>query len=177
MEKWHTYFTYDESTPSCLRGKPSIGNPKGLARGSFSEKSPYYRVKCANRMYAAHRVVWEMHNGAIPEKYEIDHFDGNIHNNRINNLRCVTKTINSKNKKHRIDNTTGHQGISLSTNNLGNQYYVFQWQTIEGVKKTKRFSCTRLGKTKALQDAIDFKLAMSQELILQGYTSRHHNAE
>ena len=36
-----------------------------------------------------HRVVWEYHNGEIPEGYEIHHKDENTHNNDISNLNLV----------------------------------------------------------------------------------------
>ncbi len=175
MQDWQSRFDYDPAIPSCLRGKSSLRNPKGIIRGSFSEASPYYRVKFNDKMYMAHRVVWELFNGDIPEGYEVDHFDGDIYNNTLINLRCVTKQVNGKNKSRRTDNTTGHQGISLSTNNIGNQYYVFQWQLEDGTKKTKRFSCTKLGKNEALLNAIAFKDSISSLLVSQGYTKRHHN--
>jgi hypothetical protein len=36
-----------------------------------------------------HRAVWEFHNGAIPDGYDIHHIDDDRKNNDISNLECV----------------------------------------------------------------------------------------
>lgn len=59
----------------------------------------------------AHRVIWEMHYGSIPEGYEIDHMNGIRSDNRIENLRLVTRTINNKNKRMQSNNTSGFTGV------------------------------------------------------------------
>jgi hypothetical protein len=46
-----------------------------------------------------------MQHGYVPKC--IDHIDGNIHNNKIENLRDVTKIQNSHNCKIRKNNSTG----------------------------------------------------------------------
>jgi hypothetical protein len=58
-----------------------------------------------------HRVIWEMHNGPIPEGYEIDHMNGIRSDNRIENLRLVTRSINNKNKRMQSNNTSGFTGV------------------------------------------------------------------
>jgi len=46
---------------------------------------------------SAHRVVWFMHNGPIPDGFEIDHIDQDKLNNNITNLRLVTRSGNCHN--------------------------------------------------------------------------------
>jgi len=41
-----------------------------------------------------HRLVYETFGGKITEGREIDHIDGNRHNNDITNLRAVTRSEN-----------------------------------------------------------------------------------
>lgn len=41
-----------------------------------------------------HRVVWENFMGKIKDGFEIDHIDGNKHNNNLKNLRLVTRSQN-----------------------------------------------------------------------------------
>ena len=41
-----------------------------------------------------HRLVYETFGGKIGEGREIDHIDGNRHNNNISNLRAVTRSEN-----------------------------------------------------------------------------------
>lgn len=48
--------------------------------------------------YLAHRLAWLYVYGTWPDK-DIDHIDGNITNNRIQNLRLTTETHNSQNQR------------------------------------------------------------------------------
>lgn len=41
-----------------------------------------------------HRLVWETFKGKIKEGLEIDHIDGDKHNNKLENLRTVTRSEN-----------------------------------------------------------------------------------
>ena len=44
-----------------------------------------------------HRAIWIWHNGEIPKGLEIDHINGNRKDNRIENLRLVTRQQNQTN--------------------------------------------------------------------------------
>lgn len=61
--------------------------------------------------YRVHRLIWIWHNGAIPEKLQIDHQDRNKLNNRIENLRLVTHYENSLNQSLSPLNTSGIAGV------------------------------------------------------------------
>lgn len=45
-------------------------------------------------------MVYECFLGSIPEDKEINHIDGNPHNNNINNLELVSHTENCKKARH-----------------------------------------------------------------------------
>jgi hypothetical protein len=174
-EHLNSLFTYDETSPSCLRGKPSTRNKLGLPRGSLFNPCPYWRVKVGKTSLVAHRVIWEMHHGEITENMQIDHIDGDYLNNRLENLRMVTVSVNCRNRSIRKDNTTGVQGISSSYNNLGNRYFTVQWTDNLGSILRKRFSCTKLGEDAALSCAIEFHKNNREVLLDEGYTERHLN--
>ena len=57
----------------------------------------------------AHRVIWAIVHSEWPEF--VDHIDGNRSNNRIENLRSVTKAENQQNRKISSNNTSGHVGV------------------------------------------------------------------
>jgi hypothetical protein len=56
---------------------------------------------------SAHRIIWEMHNGNIPDGYVIDHADRNPLNNRIENLRIASRSENAMNSKGKSNKESG----------------------------------------------------------------------
>jgi len=58
-----------------------------------------YRVITVNsKSYKVHRLIWVMFNGDIPNGLLVDHVDRNISNNKIENLRLLTKSMNARNR-------------------------------------------------------------------------------
>ena len=57
------------------------------------------RYNLNNKHFLVHRVVWEAFNGPIEDGYDIDHIDGNPHNNHLDNLEKVTHAENIKRRK------------------------------------------------------------------------------
>ena len=67
----------------------------------------YRRLKFQGRMYVAHRVCWYLHYGEWPIN-DIDHRDGNRTNNKIENLRDVSRRQNQSNRaSHRAGKLVG----------------------------------------------------------------------
>lgn len=69
----------------------------------FEESGNYYRFvgnyNLGRKHFLVHRAVWEAFNGPIPEGYDIDHIDGNPHNNALNNLQAITHQENLKKRE------------------------------------------------------------------------------
>jgi hypothetical protein len=102
---------YDIETGE-VRWKSRIGTRSKIGAVVGSSHEGYLRVKIFGRLYMLHRLVWLIHTGEWP-KYEIDHINGNRHDNRISNLRDVPKRINQQNQhKARSSSTTGLLGVS-----------------------------------------------------------------
>lgn len=60
----------------------------------------YIRIRGSNgKEYRAHRIIWSLFNGEIPEGMLIDHIDGNKQNNKIENLRLANRVQNNANSK------------------------------------------------------------------------------
>lgn len=91
----------------------------------------YLAVAIANIKYYTHRIVWEMLQGNIPDGMMIDHIDRNTHNNKIANLRLITKSSNATNAKKFKNNTSGFKGVSKHKTN-GNYvaYVCYQYKKI-----------------------------------------------
>lgn len=86
-------------------GKPAINH---LAKNG-------YRFGCLlGHGVSAHRVIFAMAHGYYPA--EIDHIDGNRANNKLSNLRAVTRIQNAQNKKLPASNTSGYCGVRTRGN-------------------------------------------------------------
>lgn len=59
----------------------------------------------------AHRLAWFIVNGVIPE-FDIDHINQDRLDNRISNLRDVSKSLNLRNKSMGKNNTSGVTGVT-----------------------------------------------------------------
>lgn len=69
--------------------KSRIGTEVGSVRPNGYR---YYN----NRL--VHRMVWEHFYGAVPDGYFVDHVDGDVTNNTLDNLRLVTPHQSSANR-------------------------------------------------------------------------------
>lgn len=57
----------------------------------------------------AHRAIWKLVYGDEPEF--VDHINGDRQDNRLSNLRAVTRQENAINKRLRSDNQSGYHGV------------------------------------------------------------------
>lgn len=90
------------------------GRPAGSIHRAKRSNTDYIRVVCNRKWIMAHRIIWEMHNGALPEGVEIDHINGTGTDNRIENLRAVKQVENSKNKPVYKNNGSGAAGVNFN---------------------------------------------------------------
>lgn len=86
----------------------ATGTRKGRQAGS-RHHGGYRRVHLADREYFAHRLIWLYVHGEWPEV--IDHINHDKADNRIENLRSVTRLENQKNRKISVNNTSGVNGV------------------------------------------------------------------
>jgi hypothetical protein len=64
----------------------------------LKEKNGYLTGSLMGRKYLAHRIIWAMQTGSWPEE-QIDHINGVRDDNRWENLRAVSCTINNRNQR------------------------------------------------------------------------------
>ncbi len=150
--------------------KVKTGNKRvGDIAGSVTTYDQYRRIKINGKMYLAHRLAWFFVYGDWP-KNEIDHINGTRDDNRIENLRDVSHSLNQRNAKRRKDNTSGMVGIKR-TLHKGAKYWVSIWTDNNGVIHNKWFNIEKLGEDTARQSAIQFRQNIIKEL--KGFTERH----
>ena len=100
----------------------------------------YVTVRRCGKTYTAHRIIWALHHGEIPTS--IDHINRIPWDNRIENLRCVSQSLNMLNRlgwgkwpkgisrdggKYRVSLMIEGLRISLGTWDTEDQALVAQW--------------------------------------------------
>lgn len=108
--QWNDLFHYENGQLYWKIAPTTHVKPGDLA-GYITTKG-YVQITYQGKGYKAHRIIWEMYNGSIPDGYEIDHEDRNKANNLLSNLRLVIHAVNNKNNSKRCDNTTGVTGVT-----------------------------------------------------------------
>jgi hypothetical protein len=93
-----------------VNNKVHAGDIAGVKRGNG-----YIHIGFGYRLYSAHRLAWEYAHGEIPEGMQIDHINGIRDDNRIENLRLATPTVNRQNLRKALSNSSsGFLGVSPS---------------------------------------------------------------
>jgi hypothetical protein len=104
-------FTYDDK--GHLRAKITSSHHRKAGDIVGCLKTNGYKMAMVDRVnYYIHRLVWVYHNGPIPDGMVVDHINMERKDNRVENLRLVTRTENNKKLSLRSDNKTGVIGVS-----------------------------------------------------------------
>lgn len=88
----------------------------GKRAGSLCRTHGYIMINIFGAPRRAHRLAWLLAYGEIPSG-EIDHINGVRHDNKIKNLRDVSRHENSKNMGLKITNKSGVCGVSWDKKN------------------------------------------------------------
>jgi hypothetical protein len=114
---WSEIFEYNDGKlfwKVSFHGSVLVGSEAGFC------SDQYLATRIRGKRFFLHRIIWEMFVGPIPDKMVIKHIDGNRSNNRISNLRLVTRSqIQSDLHKprHRIGRTSEFLGVSWCATN------------------------------------------------------------
>ena len=106
-------FTYDRETGVLywrIRNRNSIRH-KYVAGSTKGTNDGYRRVGIKGKIYQEHRIIMMLCFGHIPENAEIDHINHVRNDNRLCNLRFVTRSENRRNQSVNSKNTTGVTGV------------------------------------------------------------------
>lgn len=85
-------FDYKDGLLITKKDRPH--NLKGNPIGCVDKSTGYVRAMVQGINYRCHRLIWNWHNGDIPNKLIIDHINGDRADNRIENLRLLTQSLN-----------------------------------------------------------------------------------
>ena len=150
-------FKYSESKGVLIRIKKVTYNAD-IGDHFGCKKDDYLIGNIDGSLILAHNAIWIFHNGEI--KNNIDHINGMPSDNRIENLRDVSQSVNQRNKKKQSNNTTGLTGVCFDK-----QYNKFRARVSSKSKKVKF-----LGLHGNLFDAACAVFSYRKN---HGYTERH----
>ena len=171
-------FYYDPTSPSCLRWNieirsgrwlDKINTTKGAVAGSIGADG-YFTVTYRNKAWKVHRIIAALH-GLNVDNLFVDHIDRNKTNNRIENLRVVSRAVNNRNHSGRKTNHTGVNGVYYCSRD---DAYVATWYDHQtGRRHTKNFSCRKYGPS-ALLMAEKFRISILSQMNLDGAQYAEH---
>ena len=121
LDLLHAVFRLDPETGTLfwrVRAPETFTRPRDAKRWNvryaekpaFSNGNGYMIGKLNGKAIQAHRVVWAMSSGRLPEG-QIDHINGDTSDNRPANLREVSHSENQRNQKIPANNRSGQMGV------------------------------------------------------------------
>jgi len=111
QERLKQVLQYDEETGIFTwLISPRNNVPFGSIAGQIDNKG-YVRIIYQRKLYLGHWLAWFFVYNKWPDN-EIDHINGNPTDNRIANLRDVTRKQNMENKKIYKTNKSGYSGVT-----------------------------------------------------------------
>lgn len=146
---WFDYFIYSNGL---LLWENKRSNSCNDVAGCIDKISGYRLVTLTingvKKRYYQHRIIWEMHNGPIPDGFEIDHIDHDRTNNKIDNLRLASKRDNKRNYTRLKNNTSGITGVcwhkgfkkwqATIYDNDGRRVYLGRFDNIEDACRARK---------------------------------------
>ena len=103
----HKLFDYLPETGELIRKIKAGNQHPGTKTGCLA--NGYYKLRVDGKLYLLHRIVWLYVYGELPEF--IDHINRISTDNRLVNLRSVTKTQNQQNRNVQKNNKAGYKGV------------------------------------------------------------------
>jgi hypothetical protein len=143
QERLHELFEYRDDG-NLIWKKCKSGIRKDMVAGSLNPTTNHHQVLVDGKIYNLHRMIFMYHYGYLTSGLEIDHIDTDKSNNRIENLREVTRAQNSMNTKIKSTNTSGVKGVYWNKSGQkwvsrikvnGKNEYLGSYNTIEEAKE------------------------------------------
>lgn len=110
FEEAKELFTYDRET-GVIKWRKRVSGRRGGQVAGYASSNGYTRITIKGKTYRAHRIAMLLAYGFYGDGLEVDHINHARNDNRLDNLRFVTRLSNNRNQSRRSDNTTGVTGV------------------------------------------------------------------
>lgn len=108
----NSLLAYDPETGVFTWREYRGGKAKAGVQAGHHRANGYLQIKVRWQYFEAQRLAWLLSTGSWPRGH-VDHLDGDPSNNRIRNLRDVSRQINAQNQRRPRDkSTSGFLGVS-----------------------------------------------------------------
>lgn len=112
-EKVRSKFIYDAEAGALIhRGGQRAGRPAGSIGHNGYWQITFRRGANRRNKVGAHRLIWLYIHGVWPDV--IDHINHDVLDNRIENLRSVSRMENQRNRSLNLNNKSGATGVCWS---------------------------------------------------------------
>ena len=112
FERANELFRYEPSSGKLFWKKRTNNNmKKDLEAGSPDSRYGYLRVNIRGKSYAVHRLILVLSGIEVGDGLFVDHINHDRTDNRLCNLRVVTKVQNTRNLSLYKKNKTGYPGV------------------------------------------------------------------
>lgn len=153
---------YDLNLGCFVRTKITAGRTKLGAMG-YTAGGGYIEITVRSMAFKRSHLVYLWFTGLFPRTgEEIDHIDGNVHNDYPGNLRIVSRELNCRNARMREDNKSGYTGV----------FYHKSKKKYEASIKVNKKSIY-LGRFSTAEAAAEARTAWLQCNPNYGFTTRH----
>ena len=161
MKNIKDYLKVDPTSPSGLRWTKTANSraKENTSAGTLITRG-YWQIQFNKKRYMAHSLVLELSGVSRPEGLEPDHINGVRSDNRIENLRWVSRKRNCQNQER--TNSTNHRWVLQNTNCSTFRYQVWDGSKqhyMSGFATPEEAHSAALAKRKELGLPIDTRLS------------------